>query len=76
MTKRKLALVTIVGVVLLASCNSDDNPTVSSLAVFETANTTCTTNTPRDINSINFADNDETQVDVTNLTPGCTVPGG
>ena len=79
MTKRSLALVLVLGAISLASCKShDDNaaaPTVNGLATNQITNLTCTTNTPSDINSVAVTD-DASPVDVNNLTPGCTLPGG
>ena len=76
MTKRKLVLVMLAAGGLLASCNGDDNPTVSSVAFNQINTMTCNTSTPSDINSANISSGDEGPIDVTNITPGCTLPGG
>ena len=76
MIKHKLALMMLVAGGLLASCNGDDNPTVSSVAVNQINTSTCNTGTPSDINSANISTGNEGLIDVTNLTPGCTLPGG
>jgi hypothetical protein len=76
MSNRRLVLILLVAGGLLASCNGDDNPTVSSVAVNQIKNSTCNTSTPSDINSANISSGDEDQVDVTNLTPGCNFLGG
>jgi len=76
MTKRKLLLMMLVAGGLLTSCNGDDNPTVSSVAINQIKTLTCNTSIPSDINSANISSGDETQVDVANLTPGCTLPSG
>ena len=76
MIKRKIVLMLIIGGGLLASCsNDDDETTANGVATSLIANSTCNTNTPRDINNTNFSD-DDSQVDVNALTPGCTLPGG
>lgn len=75
MTKRKLAMVLILGGGLLASCNGDNGSSVNDVTINQVRTSTCTTNTPIDINSLNLSD-DQSQVDVTNLTPGCNLPGG
>ena len=76
MTKRKLVLMMLVAGGLLASCNGDDNATVSSVAINQIKTSTCDTSIPSDINSANISSGDEGQIDVTNLTPGCNLPGG
>lgn len=79
MTRRTLALVTVLAAISLASCKMhDDNataPTVNGLVTNQITNLTCTTNTPQDINPIAVVD-DESPVDVNTLTPACTLPGG
>lgn len=75
MIKRKIVLIVLAGTVLLASCNGDDQTTVNGLATSQIARSTCNTNTPSDVNNINFSD-DESQVDVNRLATGCTLPGG
>lgn len=76
MMKRRLVLMMLFAGGLLASCNGDDNPTVSSVAINQISNSTCNSNVPSDINSANISSGDEQQIDVTNLTPGCNLPGG
>lgn len=76
MTKRRLVMMMLFTGGLLASCNGDDNPTVSSVASNQIRSSTCDTNVPSDINSANISTDDEQQVDVTNLAPGCGLLGG
>lgn len=75
MIKRKTVLIVLAGSVLLASCNGDDQATVNGTAINQITKLTCNANTPSDINNVNFTD-DESQVNVNTLTPGCNLPGG
>lgn len=75
---RSIAL--MLGLALFASgCKVHDGPqdstTVNGLVTTQINQRTCHSNTPDDVNALNVSE-DESPVDVNQLTPACVLPGG
>lgn len=84
MVNRLIAIPLVASVLLLGACNNEHNsnpasPLTTDYSMFVQAlitSRTCETDTPYDINSLNFVfdpnQDSATPIDVSNLTPGCS----
>ncbi len=82
--KRLIAIPLVASALLLGACDNEHNtvaanPFTTDYSMFVQAlitTRTCETDTPYDINSLNFMfdpnQDSETPIDVSNLTPGCS----
>lgn len=79
MIKLRPIALTLGLVLLVTGCKEHEGPqgptTVNGLVTTQINQRTCRTNTPDDVNALNVSE-DESPVDVNQLTPACTLPGG